>query len=85
MSSVGDKWYNLGVELLDDYGDVNTIEANHSKDLIICCTKMFQLWLQKQPAASWNQLIEALREPNIGLDTVAASIEQRLSQDQPQG
>ena len=82
---MGHKWHDLGVELLDDYDGVDTIEANYPADHNKCCTKMFHLWLKNQPAASWNQLIEALRQPSIGLSTVAASIEQSLSQDQPQG
>ena len=46
---------------------------------------MFDLWLKKQPTASWNQLIEALRQPGIELDTLASNIEQILSQPKSQG
>ena len=85
--SVGIKWHDLGIELLDpnDYENLDTIEAEHPSDLIKCCTKMFKLWLKKQPTASWNQLIEALRQPGIELGTLASKIEQMLLQPKPQG
>ena len=44
---------------------------------------MFNLWLKKQPKASWNQLIEALRQPGTELSTVGSNIEQILLQLQP--
>ena len=76
--SVGTKWHDLGVELLDasDVDELNTIEAQYQTDLNRCCTKMFHLWLNKQPNASWKQLIEALRQPGIDLGTLALKIEQ---------
>ena len=85
--SVGWKWYDLGIELLhsNDVGELNTIEAEYPSDLNRCCTKMFQLWLKKQPIASWNQLIEALRQPGIQLEALASKIEQMLLQPKSQG
>ena len=81
--SVGLKWHDLGIELLDsseDVDDLDKIEVGHKADLDKCCTKMFQLWLRKQPTASWNQLIEALRQPDIELHALATKIEQMLLQ-----
>ena len=85
--SVGTKWHYLGIELLDsnDVGELNTIEAENPSDLNKCCIKMFDLWLKKQPTASWDQLIEALRQPGIELGTLASKIEQMLLQPKPQG
>ena len=85
--SVGAKWHDLGIELLhtNDVGELNTIEADHPSDHNKCCTKMFNLWLKKQPTASWNQLIEALRQPGIDLGTLATKIEQMLLQPKPKG
>ena len=86
-ASVGMKWDDLGIELLDsnDIGELNTIEAENSSNLNKCCTKMFNLWLNKQPTASWNQLIKALRQPCIALGTLASNIEQMLLQGMFQG
>ena len=39
---------------------------------------MFQLWLNKQPEASWKQLIEALR--GIDLNEVANMTKQQLNE-----
>ena len=85
--AVGKNWHDLGIELLEsnDVGELNTIEAEHSSDLKKCCTKMFELWLKKQRTASWNQLIEALRQPSVELDTLAGKIEQRLLKPEPEG
>ena len=86
-SEVNLKWHDLGAELLDgeDVGKLDTIEADNPTDHDKCCAKMFKLWLRKQPTASWNQLIEALRQPDIELLTLASRIEQMLLQLEPQG
>ncbi|XP_065908214.1 uncharacterized protein [Dysidea avara] len=78
--SVGTKWYDLGIELLDDKDcdKLDAIQSDHSKDVSSCCTQMFKLWLNLQPSASWNQLIQALREPNIGKDGLAKEIETKI-------
>ena len=70
----------MGIELLDpeDIHTLDEIEKNHPTDVSTCCTKMFRLWLDKQPEASWEQLIQALREPTIGLNELANTTEQKL-------
>ena len=83
--SVGLKWYDLGIELLDDVDALDKIGAEHPTDLNKCCTKMFLLWLRKQPTASWNQLIEALREPDVELHVLATKIDQMLLQPKSKG
>ena len=81
------KWHDLGTELLDsdDIGALNTIEADHPSDHDTCCVKMFRLWLRKQPSASWNQLMEALKQPDIEFQALATKIEQMLVQPKPNG
>ena len=81
------KWHYLGIELLDssDIGELDTIEAEHPSDLNKCCIKMFELWLKKQPKASWNQLIEALTQPGVELATLASKIEHMLLHPKPKG
>ena len=68
----------MGIELLDveDLKALDVIQSNYPKDASTCCTKMFQLWLDRQPEASWEQLIQALRELNM-FDP-ANTIEQKL-------
>jgi len=75
----------LGIELLeaDDVKKLNTIQSEHPADLDICCTKLFELWLDTQPKASWNQLIKSLRQPGVDLGHLATKIEQMLLQPTP--
>jgi len=42
------------------------------------CREMLELWVEKKPKATWNQLIEALRMPGIELNAVADKIEEML-------
>lgn len=49
------------------------------------CTKMFQLWLSKQPPPTWNQLITSLKQPDINLNQLAAEIEQKLLEPHLEG
>ena len=80
------KWYDLGIDLLEA-GDVEELDIiSRNPDIKTCCTKMFQLWLRKQrPTASWNQLINSLRQPGIELNHLATEIEQMLLQPKPTG
>ena len=74
------KWYDLGIELLEpeDIHELDEIQKNYPRDTSMCCTKMFQLWLDKQPDASWSHLIEALKESSIEMNELANAIEQEL-------
>ena len=85
-SLLDSKWRELGIELLDsnDVGELDTIKTMHQS---VCnkCIEMFDLWLKKQPTASWNQLIEALRQPGIKFGILANKIEQMLVRPRPQG
>ena len=79
MPLVAIKWHDLGLELLDacveDEGLLLEINKNY-RDCKECCREMFKLWIDIQAAsASWNQLIEALREPSLELTEVAVKIE----------
>ena len=65
--SISFKWHDLGIELLEpeDIRTLDEIQSNYPRDASTCCTKMFQLWLDKQPEASWEQLIKALRDIDL--------------------
>ena len=56
------KWYELGVELLDNDVARKEIEANHPNNVDTCCRKMFEKWLEVKPDASWSQLVIALNK-----------------------
>ena len=82
---VGSKWYDLGVDLLEqnDVNELTRIQSDHPTDSTISCRKMFELWLDKQPEASWNQLIQSLRQPGIELFSLATDIEKMLQPRSP--
>ena len=54
------------------------IEKDHPQDVMGCCKRMFQYWLDTRPDASWNQLLEALRSPCVQLNSLAKQIEHKL-------
>ena len=81
-ADIAPKWHDIGVELLDveDVPVLNTIKSNHPRDVDNCTTEMLQLWLARKPEASWGQLLEAFRQPNIKLNALAVRIEGMLSE-----
>ena len=81
IPKVSIKWYDLGLELLEDEyeGELETIHKDYKADgSKTCCQKMFSKWLETRDGASWDQLIEAMR--TIELNNVARDIEQLLVQ-----
>ena len=76
---ISKNWFDLGVELINDsVNELNNLQEDFPKDAGKCCSKMFQLWLKKSNNATWNQLIEALRVPNIEMFELANKIESML-------
>ena len=75
------KWYDIGVELFDieDEPVLNTIRTDHPNDSDKCTAEMLRLWLEKKSDATWNQLMDAFREPNIKLEALASKINSMLS------
>ena len=80
-ADIATKWHDVGVELLDveDEPALDAIKVNSPGDVDKCTAEMLQLWLKRKPDASWNQLIEAFRAPNIKLEALASKIEGMLS------
>jgi len=74
-------WRDLGIELLGQEADasLNTISTN-SRNVIQCCSSMFSLWLERQPEASWKQLVEALM--NVNLNALGVKIKNLLTPKQ---
>lgn len=79
ISAIARKWYIVGLELLETTDEtlLDNIRDQPSLDMEKC-EKMLQLWLDKQPKASWNQLIAALKVDHVGLQTKSKEIEQML-------
>ena len=56
------EWYDLGVQLLsEEHRKRLDIIRGDNPQVGGCCTEMFKCWLDVDPEASWNKLIEALK------------------------
>ena len=78
-SGVATRWYDIGVQLLDtDSGVLDVIRGNYPKDISTCCREMFKEWLERQPDASWNQLIQVLID--IDMKTMADKVRTTVHQ-----
>ena len=70
-------WKDLGRALMPNSdAALGTIAGNANGNIITCCSGLFQLWLDRQPKASWRQLITALEEAK--LENLAAKIQEKL-------
>ena len=78
IKGVSSKWHDLGLELLEqeDEQKLRKIKIDSPNNASECCKEMFQLWLEKCSDASWNQLIQSLRE--IELSSLATKTEAML-------
>ena len=76
ITAVGSKWYELGIELLDDdqLAQLDIIKTNNS-EVTRCCAEMFLSWLRSHTTATWQDLVEALKAPGVELNDVAAMVE----------
>ena len=61
-----------------DERTLNTIREQYISDMTKGARKMLEFWLNRQPHASWNQLIAALKANHIGLNFLAVEIEEML-------
>ena len=69
-------WYDIGLKLLNDYAKLDVMEKDNPGKSEECCTEMFKIWLERNPDASWNQLITVLE--GIELNTAAKNIKSYL-------
>jgi len=60
------KWRQLGVGLGLDHHMIEIIECNHRNDCETCCSKMFIKWLDINPGATWEMLINVMDEISDG-------------------
>ena len=71
------KWRDLGEQLLPPE-TVGIIAQNHSHDVVSCCKRVLEKWLETTTDAAWNQLIIALESPGVQLNHLAGQLEQML-------
>ena len=78
VRNAADKWRNLGVQLLRPNltKELDIIGANHPHNVVRCCECVLEKWLETSTDATWDELIEALKQ--IQLNHFANELEQRL-------
>ena len=76
ITAVGSKWFELGIELLDDdqLAQLDIIKSNNN-EVTRCCAEMFLFWLRSHASATWQDLVEALKAPGVELNDMAAMVE----------
>ena len=71
------KWYDVGLTLMGENSrnqlDVMKVDKHNTYER---CEGMFNLWLERDPEASWNKLIAALKRNN--LNTIADDLTKKL-------
>lgn len=80
MNALNDvsQWYQLGVQLEVEIAQLKKIKSQFCNDLdglSLMKIEMLYAWLQSNPAASWGNLVAALRR--IKLFSVAQDIENK--------
>ena len=80
ITAVGSKWYELGIELLDEdqLTQLDIIKTNNN-EVTRRCAEMFLFWLRTHSTATWQNLADALKAPGVELNDVAATVETHFS------
>ncbi|XP_019856397.1 PREDICTED: uncharacterized protein LOC109584923 isoform X2 [Amphimedon queenslandica] len=74
------RWHQLGLQLGVDDKKLQEIDSEKS-DTQEKRTQMFCAWINSQPGASHNQLVEALRLKVIGEDRMAREYEEKVKEE----
>ena len=77
--NIGTKWYKFGVLLKLDTSKLDGIRVLN-EDTDFKTLKMFELWLSTNPKAMRREIIDTLRKPAIGENTVAEQYKVALSE-----
>ena len=80
ITAVGRKWYELGIELLDEdqLTQLDIIKTNND-EVTRRCAEMFLYWLRSHSTATWLDLVEALKAPGVELNDVAGMVESQFT------
>ena len=70
------KWFSLGIELSITVTSLEAIKQKNKENADDCLTEMLLEWLrQASPKPTWACIVAALREPTVGLEQLAESVE----------
>ena len=78
---LGPDWYVFGTQLGLDSRSLKGIQASSNDDPNYRTTKMFELWLDKDPCPTRQNILNTLRLEVIGLKSIANDYEDALMND----
>ena len=77
MKPACDKWYEIGLALNLERLDLHRIELENMFNPVGRLKAVISLWLkQASPPSTWSSLVKALRQPQLGLRSLANLIEE---------
>ena len=79
------KWYKLGMDLGINQETLKSIEANSLNDEA-CFTEILSAWLHSAPHPSWEGLLAALEQPDVGYSELTVDLREKMDMsNQPRG
>ena len=79
------KWYKLGVELGIKQETLKSIKGNFQNDEA-CFKEMLSAWLHSAPHPSWEGLLAALEQPDVGYSELTVDLREKMDMSkQPEG
>ena len=80
IPKVANEWYDLGIQLFHESqrSRLDEIRSSYSNDRRGACVEMLSYWLKITPGATWDDLIEALKAPGLGLLAIADDAEKQI-------
>ena len=62
------KWKDIGILLGLSSSMLNLINIDYPTDANSCCREMLDMWLGRDPTASWEKLFTVIESPAISSD-----------------
>ena len=79
LHDISSKWYNLGLQLRIEVGQLDNIKKDNLDE---CLREMLKIWLKKvNPHPTWNALIDALKCRVINEQQLANKLEEKNTAD----
>ena len=79
--NIGSKWYKFGVLLQLGTTKLDDIRVMNG-DSDFKAIKMFELWLSTNPSGTRKEIMETLKKPVIGQNTVAEEYNKALTESE---
>ena len=76
LESIQAKWYNFGLQLRVDVGQLDAIAAQYSNPLD-CLRETLKQWLKTCPNCTWKCIVDALGNPIVGANALALELERK--------